>query len=841
MSSVSGTSSSLASYRSNGLSGLVSGLDTDSMVEKMLQGTQTKIDKQNRQKQLLEWKQTMYRSVIADINTFRNKYFDLAFDSALQSNLSSGGFFNSMVSSVSSGSSVKVVGTSSSAFAGTTSILVSQLASAAKLVSGVKMSGSQTITGAAMDVEAIKSKLLSGAGLAFDLALDGVSKTIAFSSGDFSGEISAETVKSALDAKVKTAFGTYVGVDMMDGRLSFSINLRDEEGNVESGHELRITGANAACFGVTPGSSSLLSTTTALKNISGVTGDAYRFSINGVDFAFSSSDTVASMLKAINASAAGVKMSYSAVTDQFKMEATSTGAQYGIEISQGTGNLLSVMFGSDVISEGPSATGPALNASSVGGSALGEDYTTNGASMAFQVNGASYTFTLEESETGYTKSQVESALNDWLSSTFGTTDGAANIRYADGRLETAAGYSVSFKQSSVDPSDQAAVAQAAKTDLAVAMGFSLTGASNAVAADMRISDVAGLSGVTFLNANGEAASTLSEIASVTIGADTCRITYENGRLSIFGEGALQLSGSALAGYFGDSITLGSGAIAAGAVTAGTDARVTVNGVETSRSSNTFTADGLTVTATKVSTEETVIDTDRDIGKIVDAVKSFVGDYNAMIKKFYGYLTEDDEYRSYAPLTDAQKKEMSDSEIEKWNQKAQTGLLRNDTYVSSFLQSMRTAFYTKVESVGIAAYSIGMETTKDDYAGQLTLDETALRNAVAADPEAVARLFTDSTNGLSAMLTNACDKTAKLSVASPGSLVKVAGASGWSANAKTNDMYYLLEKLNDKLDKLKDRYDDERERYWAKFNAMESVIAQYNSQSAMITSTFSSGY
>ena len=45
----------------NYVSGLVSGMDTEEMVEKMLSGTQAKIDKQTGLQQQLEWKQEIYR------------------------------------------------------------------------------------------------------------------------------------------------------------------------------------------------------------------------------------------------------------------------------------------------------------------------------------------------------------------------------------------------------------------------------------------------------------------------------------------------------------------------------------------------------------------------------------------------------------------------------------------------------------------------------------------------------------------------------------------------------------------------------------------------------------
>ena len=824
MSSSVGSSTSSYNYSSKGLSGLVSGMDTESMVKKMLSGTQTKIDRQKQLKQRTEWKQTIYRDVISSINSFKKKYFDSTYDSELENNLSSSSFFNSMVSSVTSGDSVKIVSTNSTAMTSDMKIVVSELASAAKLTSSEQMSGSQTITGTTMDVASIKSTLEAGTDLSFDLTLDGVTKSITFSKDDFDGDITADTIKSVLDTKLSQAFGTYVGVSMTDSKLTFSINIKDGLGNTETGHELNITGANASKFGITPGTSTLISGMTKLSNLTGISGKSFSFTINGEKIELTGEETISSMISKINSSNAGVKIAYSSMTDTFSMESSSTGKQYGISMSQESGNLLSVIFGDSVITAASKASSSYINTSSITGTALSDNYTTKEASMSFKVNGTSYTFNLTEKDTSYTKTEVETALNSWLKTKFGESGGVANISYENGKLNTAAGYLVSFNKTT----------STSETDLAYKLGFSANGATNAVSGDTLISDVPALSGLTFNNSSGGTATTLSEIASYTSGANTYDITYLNGRLELSGTGTLDLTGTGIESLFGTTLDLGSGTMEPSKVTAGTDAILKINGVDTSRSSNTFTVDGITLTATKKSATETVIGTTRDVDKIVKAVKSFVTDYNTMVGKLYGYITEDADYKDYTPLTSEQEEEMSEKEIENWNKKAKTGLIRNDSEVSQFLQNMRSAFYKKSADAGIAAYSIGIETTKGDLSGKLTLDETALRSALASDPDAVSKLFTDTEDGLATLLAKACDQTAKLSVASPGTLIQKAGADSWSANAKTNDMYMELKSIKDKLSDLQDKYDDERERYWSKFNTMETIMSNYSAQSAMIS-------
>ncbi len=828
------SSVSTSNSGSNGLSGLMSGMDTESMVKKMLTATQSKIDKQNQLKTSTEWKQEIYQGVVSDINTFKSKYFDSTYGSILSTNLASSSFFNSMISSVKSGSSVKVVSSSPDASTEDMSVIVSKLASSAKIASSSKMSGTQTITGTDIDVASIKSTIDSGKELSLTLTLDGTAKTLTFSKADFSGTIDATSIKSALDAELTKAFGSYVKAEMTDNKLGFSLNLTD------TGHELTITGSDAKSFGVIPGASTLISGSTKLGDLAGIQGGKYSFTINGSAFKFSSDDSVSTMMSKINSSDAGVKMSYSSMTDTFSMEASSTGAQYGIAMTQETGNILSVLFGSDKVSAGSKVSCKApLHTGTVNGTGLDSAYTTTDASMKMTVNGKEYTFALPSSTTAYTKTDVESKLNTWLTTTFGKTDSTSNISYADGKLTTAAGYAVSFAKTTVKTADPVAVAAAAKTDLALAFGFSTNGASNGVTGTTNISDVLQLQGLSFLKSDSTtAATTLSDIASFNNGTTSYPIGYSDGRLSISGTGTIDLTNTGIQTLFGTNVVFGDGTTASNAVAAGTDALVEINHVKTSRSSNTFTVDGITLTALKESDENTVIGTVRDAEKIVTAVKAFVNDYNSMMDGLYTLTTQDPDFRNYAPLSDAQKTDMSDTEITNWTAKAKTGLVRGDSDINTFISSMRNTMFSTCEKAGIALYSIGIESTAWEKSGKLTIDESALRNAIASQPDAVATLFSDSTDGLAKQISTVCDNTAKLSIAKPGTLVALAGAKGWSSNAKTNEIYKNLFTIKDKLSELKDKYADEKQRYWAKFSAMETAMAKFSSQSSQITSMFS---
>ena len=118
-------------YSSNGLSGLASGLDTESMVKAMLLGTQNKIDAQNQKIQQLEWKQSQYRDITTSILSFQDKF--LSFSGSSKTNLRSASFFNQL-SLNSTNSKIKVTNTSTNA---NTSFNITN----AKMASATKLSG----------------------------------------------------------------------------------------------------------------------------------------------------------------------------------------------------------------------------------------------------------------------------------------------------------------------------------------------------------------------------------------------------------------------------------------------------------------------------------------------------------------------------------------------------------------------------------------------------------------------------------------------------------------------------------------------------------------------------
>ena len=276
----------------------------------------------------------------------------------------------------------------------------------------------------------------------------------------------------------------------------------------------------------------------------------------------------------------------------------------------------------------------------------------------------------------------------------------------------------------------------------------------------------------------------------------------------------------------------------------------ITGLTYEKDGQTVTADGLRVVKGSKDGENKLeifngttetIQVDRDTDQIIEGIKSFVDEYNKLIKTLNDYLDEDTSYKEYAPLTDAQKKEMSEKEIELWEEKAKEGLLHRDSTIDSFLQSMRTTLYEKPEGCAYALYDLGIETGEWESKGQLVFtsdSEAKLRQVLESDPESVMQLFTDSEEGIFTKINNIMDDTAKISSGSPGALVELAGVKG-KASESNNTLYEQIKDIDDRIAALKETYEREKNRYWSEFNTMEQLISNMNVQSSWLSQQFSS--
>ncbi|MBQ6675274.1 MAG: flagellar filament capping protein FliD, partial [Ruminococcus sp.] len=82
------------------------------------------------------------------------------------------------------------------------------------------------------------------------------------------------------------------------------------------------------------------------------------------------------------------------------------------------------------------------------------------------------------------------------------------------------------------------------------------------------------------------------------------------------------------------------------------------------------------------------------------------------------------------------------------------------------------------------------------------------------------------------LNTACKNAASTSLASPGTLVKIAGVKG-KVSEQTNEMKKQMDTISEYIKRLQARYDSNKDRYWKQFNSMETALANMNSTSTYL--------
>ena len=174
---------------------------------------------------------------------------------------------------------------------------------------------------------------------------------------------------------------------------------------------------------------------------------------------------------------------------------------------------------------------------------------------------------------------------------------------------------------------------------------------------------------------------------------------------------------------------------------GTDATVVIDGRTYTSNSNKISVSNVTYTLAGVGSATANVSQDTD--KIIENVKQFVTDYNKIIdmlnEKYY-----EEKYSDYDVLTQSQEKAMTQDQIDKWNEKAKSGILNHSNTVGKIISNMREALYTPVTSVDSnynSMMALGITSSTDR--GHITLDEDKLKKALAADPDSVYQVFASS--------------------------------------------------------------------------------------------------
>jgi flagellar hook-associated protein 2 len=355
------------------LTGMASGLDTESIVSDLMKVEKYKVDEVKKQKSLLEWKQEYYQEITTKLSAFQSKYFGTSSSSSLI-----GGSLNALTATCNSPYVSITAGSNTTEG----SMYIADILS---LASGAKITSNQAVT-AAPKISVNSEALGDLSGKSIVVTLDGVSKTLTFSPRIYS---TAADVQDELNAQLGAAFGagrvnvmlngSTLSMDSQNSALRISVPT-DTESNPTGILDFDSYAGNRLELNMTLAQSSFANDIFAAPDDQNL-----NFTINGTPFSFSGERTVNDVIKAVNASAAGVTMSYSSLTDSFSLTSKTTGAASSISVQDDHGFLMDALLGTGAYTAGTDA----VVRMSANGSTNEEDLVTvQRSTNSFSVNGA---------------------------------------------------------------------------------------------------------------------------------------------------------------------------------------------------------------------------------------------------------------------------------------------------------------------------------------------------------------------------------------------------------------------------------------------------------------------
>lgn len=813
----SGSSSSIyGSRNSNIISGLASGMDTEAMIEGMVQGYQQKITQLGQDRTMLQWQQSAYQSISDKLVEFSRKY--MSYNSPA-TNLFSASFFNNAILTSANGTYADLVSATGKSSSTIVLNAVAQLAEAARYTHDA--SGLDTSLGKGKPVKLGEKQPLST--MSGSLTLEYGNKEVTLDFGELElfnkadGTLDTAKFQTALQDKLKeqkitTSSGDQVSADtLIDVKVDSNgtVTLSDKKG---AGNNVHFSGA-----------------TGDLKNLvtsAGAEGTS-SFTLSTTEKVVKEDATKAEYL-----SGKSFTVTLNGQTKTFTLgEIDPSKGNLHEQVKQNLQEGLDKAFGKGKITVDMDTTGPGERSFSF---SVSNGDTFRITSPVGEVLGLGENGVTSYVDTGKT-------LGDLLGR---TSDGAGLNGLTGGELAKAIGDVTEIKDkdgkvtSRVDSEGNTVDEQGFRLDKDGKRFQEYELTVNGVSIGKYNKDTALETVLNDINSNTEAGVSVSFSKTTNQFVFTAKETGAGGRVEIGGELGERLFGKV-------NVT------DKDHYTAGQDAKftATINGqkMEFSRSSNTFDLDGMSITLNgtfEVKDGETPVtfSSKTDTDKIIDVVKTMVEDYNAIVsevKKAYSDMPlEKSDGSRYKPLTDEDKADMTESEIKAYEEKAKTGILFMDRDLSSLYSALRSAV-APGGSDGSFLRSIGIKTSYEDGLTTLSLDENALREALEQNPDQVKDAFTKSkengaaSDGLMASIQKVTDRYAATTGATKGILIEKAGSKYSPSAALNNTLLEQMKDIDKQVDKWQAKMSDKVDYYTNKFTQLEMLIAQMNSQSSSL--------
>lgn len=280
---------------------------------------------------------------------------------------------------------------------------------------------------------------------------------------------------------------------------------------------------------------------------------------------------------------------------------------------------------------------------------------------------------------------------------------------------------------------------------------------------------------------------------------------------------------------------------------GCDSEIYLNGIKYTGSSNSYSINGLNITAQVVTDTDgkasdanaISITTSTDTQGIYDKIKDFLSQYNSLINEITS-LYNADSAKGYEPLTDDEKDAMSDTEVEKWEQKIKDSLLRRDDNLESLMSAMTSAMSGAVEVNGKKMYlsNFGIKTlgylnapANQQNAYHIDGDEDDANSSGNAD-----KLMTAITNDPDTVI-NFMQGLADNLYKSVHTKMQASSLSSIYTVYNDKEMASEYSDYTDLIKKWEEKLQDKEDYYYKKFSSMETALSKLNSQTSSLSGLF----
>lgn len=828
MNSSSSSSSIYGNRTNNMITGLASGMDTEAMIEGMVQGYQQKILKLQQNKTMVQWQQAAYQSISDKLVEFSRKYMSY---SQSTTNLMSPAFFNNAVITTAKGEYANMITATGKSSSNIVINSVNKLASAANSsnsadnLSGVNVGADGKLTITSEEKMQSLGENINLSTLEGSLSLKWGSRQVTINFGELeffdqdgtgNGTVTAEQLKDAIEKKlgdtqmVNAAGETVNANELIKVSVDGSGNISFED-NTSAGNKVYISGASGK-----------------LKDTLGL---ADEIEDEASSFQVKTQSYTETMTRAEYLSDQSIQVSLNGVTKTISLKDVlkpNEGDPAITDIDKFKENLntqLDKAFGAGQVTA---------------------DFSSKG-NLEFTVNAGS---TLSVQSTMAEVMGFDGGLTTYLNTSKTLKDiGSFNAQNGELILGGVTLKGTATKTELAVTQQDDGTYRDAKGALVDKDGFYLNEDGEKIYEySLQINDET----LTF-NQDSTVEKIISTINSSDAGVEVSFSKTTN-QFNLTAKetgsaGRIEIAESDLAGaLFGKVDETGGDA----------EFTATINGKTTTytRSSNTVELDGLTVTLEgtfsakdKNGNDTTNIDdidgtqgvtftSKTDTDTIVDVIKQMVTDYNAIVtevKKAYTDMPlQKSDGSKYEPLTAEDEADMTESEIKAYEEKAKTGILFMDRELSSLYSALRGA----VVGDGDPAYlrKIGISTSYEEGLTTITLDENKLRQALETDLDGVRDAFTktgENGNGLMASIQEVTDRYASTTGATKGILIEKAGSKYSAASALNNTMQDKLEDLDEQIARWQDKMSNKVDYYTNKFTQLEVLINQMNAQSSAL--------